>query len=122
MSVPSADRRVVAEMSLNRENFTERKQRIMHAGTPSGGDDLLGMEMDFHAYLYGLDEIDDDSVSARRTGEAARLISATCSPADGVRLLQLVRPSGRRGWSHSVTSSPRRTTSSSMVAGRPWRW
>lgn len=56
----------------------------MRSGTPSHGDDLLGMEMDFHAYLTMLDEIDDPSVTARRTGDPERLIDASCAAAPGV--------------------------------------
>jgi hypothetical protein len=70
-------------VSTDREAFAEQRRRIMRLCTPSRGDDLLGMEMDFHAYLSMLDEIDDDSVSARRTGNPEWLISASCSPAEG---------------------------------------
>ncbi len=71
-------------MSADRESFTEQRRRIMRHGTPSCGDDLLGMEMDFHAYLSMLDEIDDDSVTAKGTGDPERLIDASCAAASGV--------------------------------------
>ena len=71
-------------MSTARESFDEERRRIMRSGTPSRGDDLLGMEMDFHAYLTMLDEIDDHSVTARGTGHPERLIDASCAAAQGV--------------------------------------
>jgi hypothetical protein len=71
-------------MSTTRESFDEERQRIMRSGTPSHGDDLLGMEMDFHAYLTMLDEIDNHCVTARRTGDPERLIDASCAAAPGV--------------------------------------
>ena len=34
----------------------------MRSEPPSAGDDLLGVEIDFDAYLWELEEIDPDSV------------------------------------------------------------
>jgi hypothetical protein len=60
--------------------FDRIKTEIMRDFSPSGGDDLLGMEIDFVAYLGGLDAL--NHVEARRTGDPARLIVATafCEP------------------------------------------
>jgi hypothetical protein len=62
----------------------------MKDGTPSSGDDLLGMEIDFDALLGELDELDADTVHVRRTEHAERLITATCSVAPGVSLTAAV--------------------------------
>jgi len=68
------------------EDFRAVSLRIMREGTPSAGDDLLGMEMDFVLLLGQLDEVDDQSVSVHRTEHAERLIRATCRTAPGVSL------------------------------------
>jgi hypothetical protein len=58
----------------------------MQSGPPSGGDDLLGMEIDFDAHLGELEEIDPDSVSVERTQHAETLIRVSCRAAKGVSL------------------------------------
>jgi hypothetical protein len=63
---------------------------VMEDGTPSFGDDLLGMEIDF-SLLYSLPELDEDSVAVARTTHAERLISASCRPATGVSLDKAVQ-------------------------------
>lgn len=72
------------------EDFRASSLRIMKDGTPSSGDDLLGMEIDFDALLGELDELDADTVHVRRTEHAERLITATCSVAPGVSLTAAV--------------------------------
>jgi len=59
---------------------------MITSGPPSAGDDLLGMEIDFVAYLSGLDEIEPDSVEVSRTSHPESLIRASCSAAAGTDL------------------------------------
>ena len=58
----------------------------MQSGPPSDGDNLLGMEFDFVAYLGGLDAVDEASVSVRRTAQAETLLLVECAAAAGVSL------------------------------------
>lgn len=66
--------------------FRRTALEIMKSGPPSGGDDLLGMEIDFDAYLGELDEIEPDSVSVAHTQHPESLIRASCRAASGVSL------------------------------------
>jgi hypothetical protein len=43
------------------DDFRAKSLRVMKDGTPSSGDNLLGMEIDFDALLGGLAEIDTES-------------------------------------------------------------
>jgi hypothetical protein len=60
---------------MERAAFDRMKAEIMRDCPPSGGDDLLGMEIDFTAYLGDLGVLDD--AEARRTDDPQRLIVAT---------------------------------------------
>ena len=53
----------------------------MQDGTPSTGDNLLGMAIDFDVRLGVVDEIDEASVSVHRTEHPERLIRVSCKPA-----------------------------------------
>jgi hypothetical protein len=55
----------------------------MRSYSPSGADDLLGMEMDFVGHLSGLPAVDAESVTVRRTDDPQRLIEAECAAARG---------------------------------------
>jgi hypothetical protein len=56
----------------------------MRDGTPSAGDNLLGMEMDFFILLGELEELDSESVAVNRTEHAERLIRASCRAVPGL--------------------------------------
>lgn len=73
------------------QSFQESLIRVMEDGTPSKGDDLLGMEIDFTAYLSQLAEVEMDSVNVKRTGEAKQLIGVSCRAAPGVPLESALR-------------------------------
>ncbi|GHJ43805.1 hypothetical protein Cs7R123_11470 [Catellatospora sp. TT07R-123] len=61
--------------------FEQDKRRLMAAGTPSDGDNLTGMSMDFDAYLF-MSEL-FAHVEVRRTGDPDCLLVATCTAAPG---------------------------------------
>ena len=69
---------------MTEDEFRAAKMAIVRDGTPSAGDDLLGMEMDFFVRLGELAEIDEDSVAVQRTEQAERLIRASCTPVTDV--------------------------------------
>lgn len=71
---------------MNDDEFRVRALAIMRDGTPSSGDDLLGMEIDFDVRLGDLPAVDSDSLTVRTTGHAERLVDATCRAADGFTL------------------------------------
>jgi hypothetical protein len=62
---------------VDEATFDRMKTQIMRDFPPSAGDDLAGMEIDFNAYLYGLEELED--ANALRTDDPARLIVATAT-------------------------------------------
>jgi len=82
------------------------KSAIMRAFPPSGGDDLLGMEIDFNAFLYGLDVLTD--AQARRTDDPARLIEATATAKRGA-VDEVVSGWRTRGPRSSGTTTARAT-------------
>lgn len=59
-------------MSEDYDAFRREAVRVMRSGAPSSGDNLLGMEIDFDVYLGGLADLDDSSLTVRRTGHASR--------------------------------------------------
>lgn len=69
---------------MTEAEFRAAALAIMQDGTPSAGDNLLGMEIDFDIRLAELDEIEGDSVVVQRTEHAERLIRASCTPAINV--------------------------------------
>jgi hypothetical protein len=71
---------------MNDDEFRERALAIMQDGTPSTGDNLLGMEIDFDVRLGDLPAVDSDSVKVGTTGHAERLLDAACTVADGFTL------------------------------------
>ena len=56
----------------------------MALGPPSGGDDLVGMEMDFFVLLGELEGVEDESVEVERTTHPECLLRASCRAARGV--------------------------------------
>jgi Phospholipase_D-nuclease N-terminal len=73
----------------NSETFADAKLRVIAAGWPSGGDDLLGIELDTDARLAGSDLLDADSVEVERhAGNPEELIVARCTPAEDVNFEQ----------------------------------
>lgn len=68
------------------DEFAAEKQRVIRDGEPSDGHNLLGMEIDFTAYLLGLDPVEPSSVEAHRTSDPACLIEASCRAVVGVSL------------------------------------
>jgi hypothetical protein len=56
--------------------FEDARRRMMASGPPSNGDDLLGMEIDFEAYLPRCSAL--QSVRATHTGNPESLIVAEC--------------------------------------------
>ena len=52
-------------MSGDDDAFRREAVRVMRSGPPSDGDNLLGMEIDFDAYLGGLDELGRVSLAER---------------------------------------------------------
>lgn len=70
--------------AMTEDEFRAATLAIERNGTPSSGDDLLGMEMDFYVRLGELDEIDENSVEVQRTEHAERLIRASCTPATDI--------------------------------------
>lgn len=75
-------------MSYDAEGFRNEAARVMRSGTPSSGDNLLGMEMDFFVYLGLLDALDASSVSVRRTPYPETLIRADCAARPGTSVEQ----------------------------------
>lgn len=69
---------------MTEDEFHAATLAIVRDGTPSAGDDLLGMEMDFFVRLREVPEIDGDSVAVQRIEHAERLIRASCTPAKDV--------------------------------------
>lgn len=75
---PTRDRALFAVVT--EDEFRDATLAIMQSGTPSAGDNLLGMEMDFYVRLGELDEVDEYSVVVQRTEHAERMIRASCTP------------------------------------------
>ena len=85
MPLPSAESRPYPRF-VSDQAFRRALEAVLTSGVPSDGDNLLGMEMDFVVRLSGLDELDAESVTVRRTERAEALIVATCRTAEGVPL------------------------------------
>jgi hypothetical protein len=68
------------------ETFDDVVARVARDGEPSSGDNLLGMQMDFDAYLSMLEAIDGGSISVERTDRPDRLLRVSCRAADKVSL------------------------------------
>lgn len=66
-----------------KEDYDLELQRLRRY-KPSGGHDLLGMELDFVAYLSGLEELDAATLTVRSTADPAGLIVAESLAAPGV--------------------------------------
>lgn len=62
----------------------EQELKSLHRYAPSDGDDLLGMEIDFVAFLGGLDQLDVSTLTVRRTSDPAQLIIAESVAAPGI--------------------------------------
>ncbi len=58
------------------DEYSKTKAAVLAGGYPSADDNLLGMEMDFTAFLGGSDLLDD--VQVRRTTDPGCLLTATC--------------------------------------------
>ena len=87
-------------MTDHEDDFREEVVRVMSSGPPSTGDDLLGMEIDFNAYLGDLDALDTTSVSVRRTPRPDLLISAECSAASGASIAEAAEAVGQAWREH----------------------
>jgi hypothetical protein len=66
--------------------FGEAVLRVMRSGPPSGGHDLVGMEMDFFILLGDLDELLGHSVEVQRTEQPECLLRALGRTAPGVSI------------------------------------
>ncbi len=69
--------------------FDEHKRRILAAASPSHGDNLMGMAIDFDHFLAGHEVIEGmdeafDNVSVRETGDPTRLLAAAARARQGV--------------------------------------
>ena len=73
----------------------------MQSGPPSAGDNLLGMEIDFDAYLGGLEALDESSISVRRTEHPEALIAAKCVAASGFSVAEAAE-AVRAAWLNSL--------------------
>jgi hypothetical protein len=60
--------------------------RIVEDGTPSSGANLQGMQLDFDAALFELEEIEEESIIVERTAHAESLLRVSCRAAPGVSL------------------------------------
>lgn len=68
------------------DEYRDRVIAMMRNGSPSAGDNLLGMEIDFDIRLGDLVALDPDSVHVDSTPHAEQLINARCKTADGFTL------------------------------------
>ncbi|MEV4248756.1 hypothetical protein AB0J63_35740 [Streptosporangium canum] len=66
---------------MESSEFLAAKRRLMREASPSSGDDLDGMSMDFDAYLWHSPVVRE--VKVRHTGDTNSLIVATCVPVGG---------------------------------------
>lgn len=65
--------------------FLDAVHGVRASAAPSAGDDLLGMEIDFFAYLQRPEELDDSELIVRRTSKPEALIVASCAARPGVK-------------------------------------
>jgi len=77
-------RRRLLDRSTEEQEFQQTKSRVMASSVPSSGDNLLGMEIDFDAYL-DIDGVLDD-VLLRATGDPASLLRGTARGRAGIPL------------------------------------
>jgi hypothetical protein len=63
---------------VDETEFDVVRAALMRDFPPSASHDLAGMEIDFNAYLYGLDDLLSEA-NAKMTGDPSRLIVATAT-------------------------------------------
>ncbi|MBB5867115.1 hypothetical protein F4553_000494 [Allocatelliglobosispora scoriae] len=69
-------------MTVSTDSFEQDKREMMASGTPSDGDNLDGMMIDFDHYLvFKCRALGKGTVAA--TGDPARLLLVTCAAASG---------------------------------------
>jgi len=76
------------------------REELVTTATPSGGLDLDSMLMDFHAYLGGLEDLED--IRVRRTGDPRQLIEVRAHS----RATPTISPHAWNGFGWSTCATP----------------
>lgn len=115
---------------LSREDLATISAAVRADGPPSSGDNLLGIEMDFHAFLHGADSEARPvwrDLAVRRLEDHDWLIEATArgdaaqAATIGARLVEIWESSLRYGHleAHTLTTSPDRVVLEAITQSGP---